>query len=238
MAAVVLKHVMTLEICKDKPWSAVTAFVLNCELNWPPALTLWWDARRTMSHDDFPPTMQNLPAELLDTGIFRKGERIQIFEGEVKAFCNYGNIHLGKMTSAQSFLLRTNEHIQRAPESVGHGRHWLICVIKKEGDLWIILLFSNMFPRLTVSLKKGFCFNQIYMLVVWLSQDTWGKFKCTTYIKSRLWPSQKSALKGEISYSNKNINRKSSQILTKHFFFFWFKWHILPAHSSTHVFLT
>lgn len=104
-----------------------------------------------------------------------------------------------KMTSAQSFLLRTNEHIQRAPESVGHGRHWLICVIKKEGDLWIILLFSNMFPRLTVSLKKGFCFNQIYMLVVWLSQDTWGKFKCTTYIKSRLWPSQKSALKGEIA---------------------------------------
>lgn len=150
-------------------------------------------------------------------GFWGKGKDSDLWRW-VKAFCNYGNIHLGKMTSAQSFLLRTNEHIQRALESVSHGQHWLICVIKKEGDLWIILIFSNMFLRLTVSLKKGFCFNQIYMLVVWLSQDTWGKFKCTMYIKSRLWPNQKSALKGEISYSNKNINRKSSQILTKHFF--------------------
>lgn len=34
-----------------------------------------------------------------------------------------------------------------------------------------------MFPRLTVYLRKGFCFNQIHILVAWLSEDTWGKIQ-------------------------------------------------------------
>lgn len=137
-----------LRFAKDKSWSPLSECDIT-ELVKVSSLVLpqWWDSRSAMSHTNFPSQQHKillLNFWVLALGILRKGGRTQSFEGKVKTFCNFGNIHLGKTTATQSFF-KTN--IQRTLDFVGQGQYWLICAIKK-GVLWIILLCNICFQGL------------------------------------------------------------------------------------------